>query len=119
MLKGTALEAGFPLQRLAMDTEGLSGSDLKEICRNAAMAPVREYMRQAGGDRDVLEKGSHEVSRQTTVETDSPSIFIVSFLLSINLKLFNSSVITRRRTPLSKGDINMLLLPTQLIYPFC
>lgn len=62
MLKGTALEADFPLGRLATETEGLSGSDLKEICRNAAMAPVREYMKSTGGDRTILEKGREEVS---------------------------------------------------------
>jgi len=60
MLEGTALEADFPLEKLAMRTEGSSGSDLKEICRNAAMVPVREYMKSAGGDRKVLEKGRDE-----------------------------------------------------------
>jgi SpoVK/Ycf46/Vps4 family AAA+-type ATPase len=28
----------------------MSGSDIKEACRDAAMAPVREYMRQHGRD---------------------------------------------------------------------
>lgn len=36
----------FDLDYVANITAGLSGSDLKEACRDAAMAPVREYMRQ-------------------------------------------------------------------------
>ena len=61
LLKSTQLAPDFPLGDLAAKTEGLSGSDLKELCRNAAMAPVREYMKQAGGDRSILEKGRVEV----------------------------------------------------------
>lgn len=36
----------FDLDYLAKVTAGMSGSDIKEACRDAAMAPVREYMRQ-------------------------------------------------------------------------
>ena len=32
-------------ETLAGHAEGLSGSDLRELCRNAAMVPVRELMR--------------------------------------------------------------------------
>ncbi|TDL19742.1 AAA-domain-containing protein [Rickenella mellea] len=60
MLKDTALESDFQLLLLARRTEGLSGSDLKEICRNAAMMPVREHLRETGGDRETLEKGRLE-----------------------------------------------------------
>ncbi len=62
MLNGTSLVPDFPLDRLAFRTEGLSGSDLKEVCRNAAMMPVREYMKKADGDRELLEKDREEVS---------------------------------------------------------
>lgn len=61
MLKETQLEIGFPLDDLARRTEGLSGSDLKELCRNAAMAPVREYMKKMEGDPAVLAKVKSEV----------------------------------------------------------
>jgi len=60
MLNGTSLVPDFPLDRLAFRTEGLSGSDLKEVCRNAAMMPVREYMKKADGDRELLEKDREE-----------------------------------------------------------
>ena len=61
MLKDTLLDPSFSTRSLAEKTAGLSGSDLKEICRNAAMVPVREYMRQTGGDRELLERGRLEV----------------------------------------------------------
>ncbi|KAF4980665.1 hypothetical protein FDECE_17831 [Fusarium decemcellulare] len=35
----------FDLEYVAKITAGLSGSDIKEACRDAAMVPVREYMR--------------------------------------------------------------------------
>ncbi|KAG6002129.1 hypothetical protein E4U54_000951 [Claviceps lovelessii] len=41
----------FDISRVSKITAGLSGSDIKEACRDAAMVPVREYMREhrAGG----------------------------------------------------------------------
>ena len=61
MLKETELEVDFPLDDLARQTEGLSGSDLKELCRNAAMAPVREYMKKMEGNPVILAKARSEV----------------------------------------------------------
>ncbi|KAH8082431.1 ATPase [Cristinia sonorae] len=54
MLKDTKLAPDFSLDILALRTEGLSGSDLKEICRSAAMVPMRELMKQAGSDPNAL-----------------------------------------------------------------
>ncbi|KAF9646709.1 AAA-domain-containing protein [Thelephora ganbajun] len=56
MLRETELEVDFPLDDLAQRTDGLSGSDLKELCRNAAMSPVREYMKRMEGDPTALTK---------------------------------------------------------------
>lgn len=61
MLKGTKLAPNFPVTSLAELSESRSGSDLKEMCRNAAMVPVREYMRGADGNQEVLEKAQLEV----------------------------------------------------------
>jgi SpoVK/Ycf46/Vps4 family AAA+-type ATPase len=54
MLKETELEIDFPLDELARRTDGLSGSDLKDLCRNAAMTPVREYMKRMEGDSTAM-----------------------------------------------------------------
>lgn len=54
MLKDTSLEEGFSIRLLAEQAEGLSGSDLKELCRNAAMRPMRELMREADGNDEKL-----------------------------------------------------------------
>ncbi|KAM4064757.1 ATPase family associated with various cellular activities (AAA) domain-containing protein [Hirsutella rhossiliensis] len=41
----------FDLDYVSNITAGMSGSDIKEACREAAMAPVREYMREHKGER--------------------------------------------------------------------
>lgn len=61
MLKDTQLAPGFSMAGLAEITEGHSGSDLRELCRNAAMVPVREFMRSAEGNEELLAKGQLEV----------------------------------------------------------
>ncbi|KAF8627417.1 hypothetical protein AX17_006232 [Amanita inopinata Kibby_2008] len=60
MLKETKLSNDFPMEQLAELTEGFSGSDLKELCRNAAMVPVREFVRSASVDQETLAKGQLE-----------------------------------------------------------
>ncbi|KAJ3196564.1 hypothetical protein HK101_008476 [Irineochytrium annulatum] len=45
LLGKSRLEDGFDMAELLRRTEGFSGSDLKELCRNAAMVPVREAIR--------------------------------------------------------------------------
>lgn len=49
MLKDLNVDPKFNMEDLVRRTDGLSGSDLKECCRNAAMVPVREYMRTKVG----------------------------------------------------------------------
>ena len=61
MLKDTNLELEFPMKTLAEFSRGCSGSDLKELCRNAAMVPVREYMRDVAENEELLQKGQSEV----------------------------------------------------------
>jgi SpoVK/Ycf46/Vps4 family AAA+-type ATPase len=39
----------FDLEYVSKITAGMSGSDIKEACRDAAMAPVREFMREHRG----------------------------------------------------------------------
>ena len=61
MLKETELNVEFPMDELARQTDGLSGSDLKELCRNAAMVPVREYMKKMEGDSTAMEEIKSQV----------------------------------------------------------
>ena len=53
VLRDTKIDkANFDLEYIVRVTAGMSGSDLKEVCRDAAMVPVRESIRQrkaAGG----------------------------------------------------------------------
>lgn len=47
VLEGTRTDPDeFDIDYVAKLTAGMSGSDIKEACRDAAMAPVREYMRE-------------------------------------------------------------------------
>lgn len=46
---------------LAESTPGCSGSDLKEMCRDASMIPLREYMKDRGGSHAEMVKGLQEV----------------------------------------------------------
>ena len=61
MLKDTPLAPNFSIRILAEQADGLSGSDLKELCRNAAMIPMREFMRTADGDSERLAQCQSEV----------------------------------------------------------
>ncbi|KAG8907725.1 exosome nuclease subunit [Tulasnella sp. 403] len=60
MLASTSLAPDLSIEMLAKQTDGLSGSDLKEVCRNAAIMPVREYMRDKGGDPEEMMKAQKE-----------------------------------------------------------
>ncbi|KAI3480963.1 hypothetical protein L1887_56916 [Cichorium endivia] len=53
MLSATSLDPKFSMTELVKRTEGYSGSDLKELCRNAAMRPVREFLRSKAGRESV------------------------------------------------------------------
>lgn len=60
MLKDTKLDPNLALRVLASQTMGFSGSDLRELCRNAAMVPVRECMRAMEHDEEALTKVEKE-----------------------------------------------------------
>lgn len=66
MLRDVQLAPDFPMRALAEYSGGKSGSDLKELCRSAAMLPVREFVRKANGDFARLAQGQKEVSLRFT-----------------------------------------------------
>ncbi|CAK7211505.1 mitochondrial dynamin GTPase Msp1 [Sporothrix bragantina] len=53
-------EENFDLELIARTTDGMSGSDLKELCRDAAMMPMREFLRQ---NRPSTTPGSKAISK--------------------------------------------------------
>lgn len=61
MLRDVPLVPGFPMRNVAERAMGKSGSDLKELCRNAVMMPVREFIHDAKGDVARLARGQEEV----------------------------------------------------------
>jgi SpoVK/Ycf46/Vps4 family AAA+-type ATPase len=66
-LRGTKLASDFSLDDLAAQTVLYSGSDLKELCRNAAMVPVREFIRKHSDDPDAFTKKYVEVFTATSL----------------------------------------------------
>ena len=61
VLKDTKVDQQrFDLEYVVRIMAGMSGSDIKEACRDAAMAPVRElirHKRQAGARMDAIQPG--------------------------------------------------------------
>ncbi|KAI9216713.1 P-loop containing nucleoside triphosphate hydrolase protein [Blastocladiella britannica] len=55
MLRDTVLDGSFDVEFIVENSLGYSGSDLKELCRNAAMIPVREYLRSRGDDVTLID----------------------------------------------------------------
>jgi len=54
LLKDIKMEEGLSVECLASQTANYSGSDLKEFCRSAVMAPIKEYVRSKGGDKMAM-----------------------------------------------------------------
>ncbi|KAI3657624.1 hypothetical protein MP638_001343 [Amoeboaphelidium occidentale] len=62
LLKGSRIDhPSKTIAKLARATGGYSGSDLKELCRNAAMVPVREHFKTLKRSSSELEKPSDEL----------------------------------------------------------
>lgn len=47
LFKGEPLSEDVDILRLAVDAEGFSGSDLRELCRNASIYRIRDYLRKS------------------------------------------------------------------------
>ena len=54
--KLTLRDPAFDLGYIARLTAGMSGSDLKEACRDAAMIPMREYIRTSRASGESMRK---------------------------------------------------------------
>lgn len=60
ILKDDKLDPDLTLHDIAKCTEGYSGSDLKELCRNAAFVPVQELIRSHKGAIETLDMKNFE-----------------------------------------------------------
>jgi ATPase family AAA domain-containing protein 1 len=56
VLGDTKRDVDFDLDYVARVTAGMSGSDLKEACRDAAMIPMREYIRASRASGESMSK---------------------------------------------------------------
>lgn len=70
ILKGSKLdEDDFDLEAVVLNTRGLSGSDLKELCREAALNSMREYIRDNYKDGKKLSKDAEDGSKVRPLRT--------------------------------------------------
>lgn len=66
-LKKATLAPGFSMDRLVAATTRFSGSDIKEMCRSAAMIPLREYLKMHGQELEQRQlKSGFELRPLTT-----------------------------------------------------
>ncbi|KAI9736076.1 MAG: hypothetical protein M1818_006252 [Claussenomyces sp. TS43310] len=69
VLKDTKTDpAHFDIDYLTRVMAGMSGSDIKEACRDAAMVPVREYIREQRERGASMSRVSHEAVRGIKTE---------------------------------------------------
>jgi len=71
ILRGTKIDQdNFDLDYLVRMSAGMSGSDIKEACRDAAMSPVREYIRKKKADGSVGKRGAMQAKEVRGLRTD-------------------------------------------------
>jgi SpoVK/Ycf46/Vps4 family AAA+-type ATPase len=71
ILRGTKIDApNFDLDYLVRVSAGMSGSDIKEACRDAAMGPVREYIRRKKAEGAGGLRGGVRASEVRGLRTD-------------------------------------------------
>jgi len=98
ILEGENFDDDIDLEAVATATNNFSGSDLKELCRNASGYRVREYVRSRSGDwRSMSNAGS----------ASAPSISGDKFRPISNEDLMKSAeqLAKTRRTPASLGAV--------------
>ncbi len=71
MLRETPLVRDFDFGQIAMESQGMTGSDLKDACRDAAMVPVREYLRlMKSSDRALVAQSMEDFQVRPLCEAD-------------------------------------------------
>ncbi|KAA8892638.1 P-loop containing nucleoside triphosphate hydrolase protein, partial [Sphaerosporella brunnea] len=75
ILKDTKLSPAFDVDELVSKTAGMSGSDLTEACRDAAMVPVREYIKKFSQGRKVTDAGLAGINRDDVRGVENTDFF--------------------------------------------
>jgi SpoVK/Ycf46/Vps4 family AAA+-type ATPase len=71
ILRGTKVDSqNFDIDYLVRVSAGMSGSDIKEACRDAAMGPVREYIRRKKADGTLKGRKAVEESDVRGLRTE-------------------------------------------------
>ncbi|WFD18728.1 hypothetical protein MCAP1_000937 [Malassezia caprae] len=70
MLANVPCHSSFDMDEIVRKTISYSGSDLKELCRNAAMVPVREVLRSRSG-REKVEQARQSSKAGNAVDGSS------------------------------------------------
>lgn len=73
MLRDARLDKNFRLGEIVRKSQGMSGSDLKEACRNAAMVPVREFLRSREGRESMSRARSGAAAAAAAVNGSASS----------------------------------------------
>lgn len=67
-LKGLALEPSIDFEELVRKTEGYSGADLANVCREAAMMPMRRQLLSGDFNLDQLKDHQEEIETPLSME---------------------------------------------------
>lgn len=95
MLKDAKVDPTFNIDEVATRTAGLSGSDIREACRNAAMSATRDYIR-SNFENGRRKRGKAEIPirpiktedffKQTASETPLPTNSVVNIPISSDVE---------------------------------
>ncbi|CAN7993298.1 unnamed protein product [Ixodes hexagonus] len=96
ILKTEALSEDVNLTRIARQTEGFSGSDLRELCRNAALYRVRDLLR----DEKAREGQQKEESDDEDIFHDALRPISMEDFTNALSKMKSSKVLAHHRLPM-------------------
>lgn len=86
VLMTEAVSDDVDLNRIAKLTNGFSGSDIRELCRNASVYRIRNYMRKENANKSATSQESDAI--------DSPPLICMDDLLSSFAKMKESRMHT-------------------------
>lgn len=82
------------LNRIAKLTNGFSGSDIRELCRNASVYRIRNYMRKENANKTSTTTTSSSPPSSSSDAMDNPPLICMDDLLSSFSKMKESRMHT-------------------------